>query len=359
MIDCVINGVFTVRMMIDSGSDVCTLGEVDWLDYKNSLGSSLENLKWGDGKRYISAYASKSALQIMASFNAQVGVGGANGPMTFVKIFAVKGAAKSLLGRDAALKLGVLKMGLGISTVNLESQKRESSREFPKVPGELVRFSIDESVPPVRQPYYNVPVAFRESARKRLREMEESGIIGKFSGAPSWISGMSAVPKGKDDFRLVVNMRAANKAILRPFHHLPTMEEMKVKLHGASWFSKLDISSAFHHLELDEASRAMTTFQTESGMMRFTRLVFGVNCAPEIFQEFMERCLAGLQGVLVYLDDILVFADTEENLNERSRAVKSALKAANLSINPLKCQFNVREPTFLGHKLSGDGFSID
>ena len=43
------------------------------------------------------------------------------------------------------------------------------------------------------------------------------------------------------------------------------------------FFSKLDLMSAFHQLELIPESRSITTFQTETGIKRFTRLNFGVN----------------------------------------------------------------------------------
>lgn len=77
---------------------------------------------------------------------------------------------------------------------------------------------------------------------------------------------MSAVAKGKNNFRLVVNMRGQNKAIRRPFHRLPTIDNMKVKLAGARYFTKLDIKSAYHHLMLDEESRKLTKFKAEIRM---------------------------------------------------------------------------------------------
>lgn len=76
--------------------------------------------------------------------------------------------------------------------------------------------------------------------------MDPQDIIERVERAPRWISGMSAVPKGKQDFMLVV------KAIRRQFHLLPRMEEMKRKLHGARFFFKLDLKNAFFHIQLSE-----------------------------------------------------------------------------------------------------------
>lgn len=104
--------------------------------------------------------------------------------------------------------------------------------EFPSIPGVIIDFEINETVMPVRQQYVSIPAHFREPAMERLREMERSGIIEKVTESPRWLSGLSAVPKGKGDFRLVVNMRAPNKAIRRQFHRMPRVEEIRSKTGG-------------------------------------------------------------------------------------------------------------------------------
>lgn len=189
--------------------------------------------------------------------------------------------------------------------------------------------------------------------------MEARGIIEKVTSAPNWISGMSAVSKGKNDFRLVVNMRAPNRAINREYFRLPIIEEMKVKLHGAKYFSKLDLSNAFYHLALSDESRDLTTFLTEEGMYRFTRLMFGVNCAPEVFQREMMRILKDVGNIIVYIDDILIFAETLEDLRKTVSKVLLILKENNLTLNADKCQFDKRRIKFLGHELDEEGFHID
>ncbi|XP_062535403.1 uncharacterized protein K02A2.6-like [Armigeres subalbatus] len=154
-------------------------------------------------------------------------------------------------------------------------------------------------------------------------------------------------------------MRAPNRAIKREYFRLPLLEEMKVKLHGAKFFSKLDLTNAFYHLELHEESRDMTTFLSENGMYRFTRLMFGVNCAPEIFQREMCRILGSVENIIVYIDDVLIFADTLENLRETVKQVLEILKTNNLTINSSKCEFDKTRIQFIGHELDENGFNID
>jgi hypothetical protein len=66
-------------------------------------------------------------------------------------------------------------------------------------------------------------------------------------------------------------MRQANDAIKRVRHLIPTVEDISLELNGAQWFSKLDLSQAYHQLELDEASRYITTFSTHIGLFRYKR----------------------------------------------------------------------------------------
>lgn len=355
--------------LIDSGANINTVSEAMWVKlgiaqargeafaYDNSLNSN----------RSIFAYASSSPLQIIATFRAWIVVTGASKPHQFADFYVIRGATKSLLSRLTAKRMKLLKMGLEVN--ELSSQRGEveintpgeasTLKPFPKVPGGAVEFEIDDTIVPLRHNYFNVPEAFREPARKRLKEMELQDIIEPVHGASKWVSGMSAVTKGDKDFRLVVNMRGPNKAIRRRFYHLPTMEELKCRLSGAKVFSKLDLSNAFYHIELGERSRQLTTFMTEDGTFRFKRLLFGVNCAPEMFQEMMERVLRGCEGVVVYIDDILVYAETSELLSLRTDQVLKALKANNLTLNKSKCEFNKKTVRFLGHNLSRDGFDID
>lgn len=298
----------------------------------------------------LQAYAANETMSVECSIRATVQVVGLIKPIIEADFLVVKEGSRSLLGRVTASDMELLKI-----TVN----NCEKFAIFPKMPGVKIRFSVDKSILPVRNAYYNIPAAYRDGARRRLEEMESRGIIEKVTSAPQWISGMSAVPKGKDDFRLVVNMRAPNKAIKREYFRLPLIDEMRVKLHGAKFFSKFDLSDAFYHLELSTESRDLTTFLAESGMFRFTRLMFGVNCAPEIFQREMTRILRNVENKIVYIDDILVYAETLEELRKTVAQVLQILRANNLTLNIAKCQFDRTKVSFLGHELSEEGFNIE
>lgn len=356
LIHCRLGTSSPIEFLIDSGADANIIGGQDWdqLQREYKAGSITIDVTNKPNTQALRGYATDVPMEIECIFCAEIVVVETTKPPIRAEFIVVPNGRRSLLGRATASDLGLLKVGPFVNKCDVGEPGI-----FPKMPGVKVRFSVDRSVPPERNAYYNVPAAYREGAKRRLQEMEQRGIIERVRSAPEWISGMSAVPKGKDDFRLVVNMRAPNKAIKREYFRLPLIQEMKAQLHGAKFFTKLDLTSAFYHLELAKESRDLTTFLAESGMYRFTRLMFGVNCAPEIFQREMSRILKDIKNVIVYIDDILIFGNSIEDLRRTVAQVLQALRANNLSLNIEKCEFDKERINFLGHELDEQGFHID
>jgi hypothetical protein len=170
----------------------------------------------------------------------------------------------------------------------VKRQKKAVTRgPFPAMPNYEAKFELVDGATSTKNAYCNIPLAYWNAAIRRLKQWEEQDIIEVAEGATEWISGMSVVPKGRD-FRLVVNMMGPNRAIKRQYYPLPTLESIRVKLCGMKYFAKLDLTSAFFDLMLERKFRELTMFMAPGGRYRFKRLCFGVNAAPEIFQERIE-----------------------------------------------------------------------
>lgn len=88
---------------------------------------------------------------------------------------------------------------------------------------------------------------------------------------------------------------------------------------------------------------------------RYKRLMFGISCAPELFQKVMESVVAGLKGIIVYIDDIFIHGRTQKEHDERLRAVLARLSDYGVLLNERKCIFNVTSLEFVGHRVSVDG----
>ena len=163
------------------------------------------------------------------------------------------------------------------------------------------------------------------------------------------------MPKPNGDIRLCVDMRRANGAIVRERHPIPTVDEVLHDLNGSTVFSKLDIKWAFHQVELSEASRPITTFATHKGLFRYKRLMFGVSCAPEMYQRVIQQVLEGCDGVRNIHDDIIVHGQKTEKHDKRLEEAMERIQNRGLTLNKEKCKFHMSELEFMGHLLSAQG----
>ena len=116
--------------------------------------------------------------------------------------------------------------------------------------------------------------------------------------------------------RLCIDPRDFNAAMKRSHYLMKNVDEVASRLQGAHTFSILDAKSGFWQLKLDEESSPLCTFNTPIGRYRFTRLPFGVKCAPEIFQRTMAQMIEDLDGVEVIMDDV-IGAEDETTHDER------------------------------------------
>lgn len=336
-------GNIKMTLKVDSGSDVCTITPEHW-DQMRLHGKFFRVENSSKAK----SYASDEALPILAKFKAKLSIH-PDLPSTMEEFYVVKKAKYGLMSKHAAKRLNILKIGLRLDAVNVTDDE-----EFPKVPDVVVSFDIDPSVPPHRAGYYRIPYALEDRAAKKLGKLERMKIIEKVEQSDH-VNGLIAIPKGNDNIRLILDMRKNNKRIRQIDYPMPTFEDFTARLHGAQVFSKLDLKEAYHHFELDDKSRELTTFMTRDGLKRYTRLMFGVNCAPAIFQKFMDQKFAGIAGVKCFMDDILVFGTTQEQHDIALNITQQKLDSCNFKRNDKKCEFSKNSLEFLGHTISSVG----
>ena len=95
-------------------------------------------------------------------------------------------------------------------------------------------------------------------------------------------------------------------------HPLPKIDEMYAKLKGLKVFSTIDLRSGYCHITLGKDSRAKTAFVTPFGKYKFLMVPFVLAQAPAYFQLLMNQVLEGLSFAMAYLDDIIIFSNSEE-----------------------------------------------
>ena len=204
-----------------------------------------------------------------------------------------------------------------------------------------------------------VPFPIRDKVKEELTRMESQGVISKIQDPTPWCAGMVAVPKSSGSIRICVDLKPLNQSVQRQVFPLPTVDEVLSKLSGAKLFSKLDANSGFFQIPLASSSRPLTTFITPFGRYHFNKLPFGLTSAPELFQQRMEKLLQGLDGVVCFMDDVLIYATTEEEHDQRLRSVLDRIASAGVTLNLLKCLFKQKEIKFLGLIINEEGVSPD
>jgi len=224
----------------------------------------------------------------------------------------------------------------------------------------LIKHSIITEGGPILIKPRRQPVNLENKINDAIQNLYENKIIRKCNSP--WNTPLVCVwKKDKKDIRLCLDFRQLNKITVRQAFPMPNVEELLDTLHGARYFSSIDLGNAYYQVELDEESQVKTAFSTKLGQFCFTRMPFGIAAAPGTFQELMNKVLIGINGVeaLVYLDDILVFSKSMEEHMTRLNNVLSRIQTAGLRINPEKCSLLKKEVKFLGHIITSEGIRTD
>jgi hypothetical protein len=231
--------------------------------------------------------------------------------------------------------------------------------------GPPVSFKVDESVTPVNMPVHRVPVSKREKEKETLTRYEEAGILVKVTEPTAWCSN-ELIRETPKKFRICIDpSRTVNKAILRPVHQLPTLNEQLHRLYNAKCFTLVDAKEGFLQCPLDEESSYMTTMHTSYGRYRWLRLPFGICSAPEEFQQRLLNALEGLDGIICIADDILVYGEgntkeeAEIDHDRRLVALMERCHSKNIKLNPEKLRFKLSEVKFMGHIITDSGMKPD
>ncbi|UYV77931.1 K02A2.6-like [Cordylochernes scorpioides] len=276
------------------------------------------------------------------------------------KIYVIRRLSEPLLSRRACELLNLARR------IEVVATRINPIKEFPEVFEGLGQIGnpYEIKLKPGAKPYAvhtprRVPIPLMEKLRTRLEELEKAGIIAQVNVATEWCAPTVIAGKPNGDIRLCVDLSRLNEHVQREVHPMPVVEHMLGQLGEARFFSKLDANSGFHQIPLSPDCQHLTTFITPFGRYKYCRMPFGISLAPEYFQKVMSIILQGMDGVMCYLDDILIFASDSKTHDRILRLVLRKLKEAKVTLNKAKCVFGVPRINFLGHILDEDGIRPD
>ena len=227
----------------------------------------------------------------------------------------------------------------------IENYKPENKKSTPI----KMKLILKDDIPVYQSPR-RLPLSEQRETEEQVDEWLEKGIIRP--SCSDYASPVVVVRRKGGAPRVCVDYRALNKKIVRDHFPLPVIEEQLDKLTHARIFSVIDLKNAFHHVEVDEESRKFTAFVIATGQFEFNFTPFGLSNSPSVFQRYITYIFKDLirKGImLVYLDDIVIIAQNED---EAIRSLEHVLKEAasySLDINWKKCQLLQKCIEYLGH----------
>ena len=184
----------------------------------------------------------------------------------------------------------------------------------------------------------------------QVQQMLTNGVILP-SNSPL-ASPVVMVKKKDGSLRFCIDFRQLNAATINDAHPLPRIDDLVDALHGAHWFSTLDLKSGYWQVPIQERDKEKTAFRTSGGQLfEFNQVRFGLCNAPATFSRLMDSVLARLhwETCLFYLNDIIVFAAAWEEHFDHLRQVFERLRHAKLKLGAEKCTLAAKEVSYLGH----------
>ena len=185
--------------------------------------------------------------------------------------------------------------------------------------------------------------------------MEAMGIVRRSKS--SWASPLHVVAKSDRGWRPCGDYRRLNNVTVDDRYPVPRLQDFTANLQGKSVFSKVDLVRGYHQIPMSPEDVQKTAVITPFGLYEFLCMPFGLKNAALAFQRLVDTVCRGLQGVFVYLDDILIASTSNTQHQEDLKVMFKCLEEHGLVTNSKKCVFGTPAVRFLGHSVDSSGIS--
>jgi hypothetical protein len=191
----------------------------------------------------------------------------------------------------------------------------------------------------------------RELAAGRIRPSNSS------YGSPTFF----VLKKDGTSLRMVVDYRKVNEYTIPDVYPLPLINQIYHDLGHAKYYSTFDLYGAYQLLRMQVGFEWLTAFRTQYGMFESLVVRDGLRNAPAVFQHFLNDLFRDMlgRGVVVYIDDIIAYSNSLDELRSLTLRVFDIIRKAGLFLKAVKCKFEQTSVLFLGMKISANGVEID
>ena len=265
-----------------------------------------------------------------------------------------------ILGLATSESMGLIKVQHKnfVRAIEISSYDSVFSNGLGELPG-LQQLTVEKTARPVIMPDRRTPIALRSKLDEELKRLVKMKVLAPVNEPTPWVSQLVITQKKSGQIRVCIDPHELNKSLCREHYTLPVLEDILHTMKDAKYFSKADLSCGYWHVKLEEQSSYLTTFQTCFGRYRWLRLPFGLKVSSEIFQRKLLDVFRDLDGIVCIADDVLIFGKTKEEHYANLTSLLNACKTVGIKLNKEKMEIDVKQLTFMGHKITCDGLEVD
>jgi hypothetical protein len=213
-------------------------------------------------------------------------------------------------------------------------------------------------VEPVITTPYRRPKKYKDEIEKEIKELLDMGHI-RPSSIP-FASSVVLVKKKDGTMRMCINYKALNKKTIKNRYPIQWINELLDELHGAIYFTKIDLCSGYHQIKMREKDISKIAFQCHYGHYEFLVVPFGLtnvlatfqSCMNHLFKKRMRKFL------LVFFDDLLIYSKTWEEHLHHVEHILAIMEEQYLYAKESKYEFGMIEVLYLGHIIGLKGVHV-
>ncbi|KAL0148230.1 hypothetical protein M9458_056462 [Cirrhinus mrigala] len=253
-----------------------------------------------------------------------------------------------------------------LKTVNIPScydnlsevfSKTKATQLPPHRPWDCAIDLLPTAMPP-KSEVYPLSRTENQAMEEYIKEALSSGFI-RPSISPA-AAGFFFVEKKDGGLRPCIDYRGLNVTV-KFRYPLPLVPSALEQLREATIYTKLDLRSAYNLIRIKEGDEWKTAFLTTRGHYEYLVMPYGLANSPAVFQSFINEVFRDLlkKYVIAYIDDILIYSKSEVEHVDHVRTLLSRLLENQLYIKAEKCEFHVKQTSFLGYNISHEGVKMD
>jgi Reverse transcriptase (RNA-dependent DNA polymerase) len=193
-----------------------------------------------------------------------------------------------------------------------------------------------------------VPQALREKTKRYLEDLECRKVIRRPSS--EWRNPIRGLENSDGTIRLVSNFIPVNYLVLKGPYEIGSIKKLIQATQGSKWFIFIYLKAGFYHIEIGEEDKYKTAFKYYGKVYECNTMVIGFKNTPQVLQRVMSVILEKFKGrgIAVYMDDLVVHAETVEQHDRLFKLALKELSKHNMRVNYTKLQYRKNKVKVLG-----------